>query len=514
MPSASRQAHLRAGLVPGRRDGDAFGRRALCRGRLPITIPVLACANWASRSSRAACCEGVKGMRSWSSSPGAETCCGFGGTFCIKYPDISVRMAADKAADIAATGAETLLAGDLGCLLNMAGRLGARRQRGEMPPRRRGAGGHDRRGAADRRFRVGRRLSRWTRPRSAPARASRPTAPPPWPIRSCARPSTRRGSASRPIARRPMAGCPSSRRCATRPRRSRTHARPSRLLSRRISRGRSIANGGHVHWARDAAEAREDRPRHLPAAGSANGHQGQVDDLGGDRAQPAPRGQRASCRSRPTWANISSSCATRPPSHIVAPAFHLIREQSRAIPGRAHDLPADRDLAQSPSLSAKAGPCCGEKFLAADVGITGANFLIAETGSSVIVTNEGNGDLTQLLPRTHIVIASIEKVVPTLEDACTLCGCSALGHRPGDRDLHHLLHRPAPRRRSGRPGRISCGAARQRPLGDARHRVPATCSAASAAACINHCPVYAAIGGHAYGLGLSRADGRGADAAA
>jgi len=55
--------------------------------------------------------------------PGAETCCGFGGTFCIKYPAISDRMVADKAADIAATGADTLLAGDLGCLLNMAGKL-------------------------------------------------------------------------------------------------------------------------------------------------------------------------------------------------------------------------------------------------------------------------------------------------------------------------------------------------------------------------------------------------------
>jgi L-lactate dehydrogenase complex protein LldE len=52
-----------------------------------------------------------------------ETCCGFGGTFCVKYPDISVRMVADKAKDIAATGADTLLAGDMGCLLNMAGRL-------------------------------------------------------------------------------------------------------------------------------------------------------------------------------------------------------------------------------------------------------------------------------------------------------------------------------------------------------------------------------------------------------
>ncbi len=55
--------------------------------------------------------------------PEAETCCGFGGTFCVKYADISVRMVADKAADVAATGADTLLAGDLGCLMNMAGRL-------------------------------------------------------------------------------------------------------------------------------------------------------------------------------------------------------------------------------------------------------------------------------------------------------------------------------------------------------------------------------------------------------
>jgi L-lactate dehydrogenase complex protein LldE len=52
-----------------------------------------------------------------------EICCGFGGTFCVKYPDISTRMVSDKCRDIAATGAGTLLAGDLGCLLNMAGRL-------------------------------------------------------------------------------------------------------------------------------------------------------------------------------------------------------------------------------------------------------------------------------------------------------------------------------------------------------------------------------------------------------
>ena len=61
--------------------------------------------------------------------PGAETCCGFGGTFCVKYPEISTRMVDDKAADIVATGADTLLAGDLGCLMNMAGRLARRGDR-------------------------------------------------------------------------------------------------------------------------------------------------------------------------------------------------------------------------------------------------------------------------------------------------------------------------------------------------------------------------------------------------
>ena len=59
-------------------------------------------------------------------------------------------------------------------------------------------------------------------------------------------------------------------------------------------------------------------------------------------------------------------------------------------------------------------------FLAADMGISGANFLIAETGSALIVTNEGNGRLVTTLPRVHVVITGIEKVVPTLEDAALL----------------------------------------------------------------------------------------------
>ena len=109
------------------------------------------------------------------------------------------------------------------------------------------------------------------------------------------------------------------------------------------------------------------------------------------------------------------------PSHIIAPAIHLTQDQVEADFRRLHTkLPADRQLIEPAQLVAEARQILREKFLAADVGITGANFLIAETGSSVIVTNEGNGDLTQSLPKVHIVLASIEKMVPTLEDVGTL----------------------------------------------------------------------------------------------
>src|SRR3954454_15547814 len=95
------------------------------------------------------------------------------------------------------------------------------------------------------------------------------------------------------------------------------------------------------------------------------------------------------------------------PSHIIAPAFHLNREDWEADFRRLHtDLPADRVFAERRDILAEARTKLREKFLAADVGITGANFLIAETGSSVIVTNEGNGDLTQALAGVPNALAS------------------------------------------------------------------------------------------------------------
>src|SRR5262249_24675257 len=89
-----------------------------------------------------------------------------------------------------------------------------------------------------------------------------------------------------------------------------------------------------------------------------------------------------------------------PPSHIIAPAIHLTREQVEADFRRAHtSLPPERDLSEPAELLQEARGILRQRFLAAHVGITGANFLVAESGTSVIVTNEGNGDLTQLLPR-------------------------------------------------------------------------------------------------------------------
>jgi Fe-S oxidoreductase len=123
-----------------------------------------------------------------------EVCCGFGGTFCVKYPDVSNKMVSEKTAAIAESGADVLLAGDLGCLLNMSGKLSREGSADPRVPRRRDAGRHGRR-TGDRRS--GRRpvplrrdrggLSRWIR-RAAVSRKipSRPS-----PTRTCSRPWAR-----------------------------------------------------------------------------------------------------------------------------------------------------------------------------------------------------------------------------------------------------------------------------------------------------------------------------------
>jgi len=189
------------------------------------------------------------------------------------------------------------------------------------------------------------------------------------------------------------------------------------------------------------------------------------------------------------------------PSHIIAPVIHLNKETIEADFRRAHHrLPRERRLDQAQYLVAEARKVLREKFLAADVGITGANLLIAETGSSVIVTNEGNGDLTSTLPRMHIVIASIEKIVPTLEDAMIILRLLARS-ATGQEITTYTTFATGPRRDRDPDGPsayhvVLLDNGRSEMLGN---EFADMLRCIRCGACLNHCPVYGAIGGHAYG---------------
>ena len=189
------------------------------------------------------------------------------------------------------------------------------------------------------------------------------------------------------------------------------------------------------------------------------------------------------------------------PSHIIAPAVHLTRDQVEADFRRVHThLDPKRDLTEIPALVEEARAVLRQKYLTADIGITGANFLIAETGTSIIVTNEGNGDLTQTLPRVHIVLASIEKLVPTLEDATTIL--RVLARSATGQDFSNYTTFSTGGRRPGDPdGPVEYHVIL---LDNGRSAVLGTefqdmLRCIRCGACLNHCPVYNAVGGHAYG---------------
>jgi L-lactate dehydrogenase complex protein LldF len=189
------------------------------------------------------------------------------------------------------------------------------------------------------------------------------------------------------------------------------------------------------------------------------------------------------------------------PSHIIFPVLHLNKEEIESDFRRVHKtLPESRNLDEPAAILAEARAVLREKFLAADVGITGANFLVAETGTSIIVTNEGNGDLTQTLPKVHIVLASIEKVVPTLEDVSQMLRVLARSATGQDISIYTTFS-TGPRRAGDVDGPqeyhvIILDNGRSAMLGG-QFREMLRCIRCGA--CMNHCPVYGAVGGHAYG---------------
>src|SRR4051794_20171989 len=106
-----------------------------------------------------------------------------------------------------------------------------------------------------------------------------------------------------------------------------------------------------------------------------------------------------------------------PPSHLIGPALHKSKEEVAELFARTHGTPR-KDVIEDLCLEART--VLREHYLTADMGISGGNFFVAETGSVVLVTNEGNATLTTTLPKVHVAISGIEKVVPTLEDVATL----------------------------------------------------------------------------------------------
>jgi len=189
------------------------------------------------------------------------------------------------------------------------------------------------------------------------------------------------------------------------------------------------------------------------------------------------------------------------PSHIIAPAVHLNKEQVESDFRRVHThLPEGRDLSEPVSLLSEAREVLRERYFAADVGITGANFLIAETGTSVIVTNEGNGDLTQTLGKVHVVVASIEKIVPTLEDTSQILRVLARSATGQDMSVYTTFS-TGPKREEDPDGPdeyhvVLLDNGRSAMLGT-EYQDMLRCIRCGA--CMNHCPVYHAVGGHAYG---------------
>jgi L-lactate dehydrogenase complex protein LldF len=261
-----------------------------------------------------------------------------------------------------------------------------------------------------------------------------------------------------------------------------------------------VASGGKVHWARTAEEALEAVLRicrTVDAKIVTKGKSMIAEEIGlNDFLE-----KNGITPVETDLGEYIIQLRREPPSHLIAPAMHLVKEQvADTFRGAHRRLDPARPLDEPRALCDEARTHLRPQFLAADVGITGANFLVAESGSSIIVTNEGNGDLTQTLPRVHIVMASLEKLVPTFEDAATLLRLLARS-ATGQEFSAYTTVTTGPRRAGDLDGPeayhvVLLDNGRSAMLGGEFQDM---LRCIRCAACLNHCPVYAAVGGHAYG---------------
>ena len=258
---------------------------------------------------------------------------------------------------------------------------------------------------------------------------------------------------------------------------------------------RCTAAGGVVHWAADAAEARQIILNLLREENASEVIK--IKTMTSAEIQLNPFLEAAGVRTYETdLAEIILQLGEDEPSHIVVPALHVNRAQVREIFARRMGL---KDLSDDPKeLTNAARNYLRRKFLDIPTAISGANFLVAETGSVVVVESEGNGRMCLTLPRTMITLAGIEKVLPRFQDLevmLQVLARSATGERmnpytsiwtgvtPGDgpQKFHVVLLD------NGRSSILAKKTERQ------------TLKCIRCAACMNACPVYRQTGGHAYG---------------
>jgi L-lactate dehydrogenase complex protein LldF len=261
-----------------------------------------------------------------------------------------------------------------------------------------------------------------------------------------------------------------------------------------------VAHGDQVHWCRTPQEARETVLaicRRLDAKTVTKGKSMIAEEI----ALNEHLAQNGITPIETDLGEYIIQIRNEYPSHIIAPAIHLVKEQIAQSFRETHThLDPARLLEEAPTLVAEARGILRQKFLSADVGITGANFCIAETGSTIIVTNEGNGDLTQTLTKAHIALASLEKIVPTLEDASTLLRLLARS-ATGQEFSTYTTVSTGPRRPEDTDGPgefhvVFIDNGRTAMLGTEFQDM---LRCIRCGACMNHCPVYATVGGHAYG---------------
>ena len=261
---------------------------------------------------------------------------------------------------------------------------------------------------------------------------------------------------------------------------------------------RLAANGGHTHWARDAAEANQ---LVLQICRENNLRRGvKSKSMATEEIELVPYLEEHGIEMLETdLGEFIVQISGDRPSHIVMPVMHRPQEEILEIFRDQLGMDANAETTAE-EMTAFARRYLRQKFLDADFGMSGGNFLIAETGSLVIITNEGNGRLSTSLPDVHIAVVGIEKIIPTWRDFATLVQLLAMSGA-GQTLTVYVNVINGPKAETDEDGPIQFHLIL---LDNGRSQIYASeyreaLACLRCGACLNACPVYRNVGGHAYG---------------